>query len=106
MPFLSASASSFDEKFVGVGAARVRALFATARRLAPAIIFIDEIDSVRGRGGVGAEWGWSRAGFGVVLGLVAALGWGMTGFGVEYGGGWCEGLGCGGDGMGWPLQSH
>jgi len=46
VPFLSASASSFDEKYVGVGASRVRALFAAARKLAPAIIFIDEIDSV------------------------------------------------------------
>ena len=46
MPFFSASASGFDEKYVGVGAQRVRALFAAARRAAPAIVFIDEIDCV------------------------------------------------------------
>ena len=46
VPFFSASASGFDEKYVGVGAQRVRALFAAARRAAPAIIFIDEIDCV------------------------------------------------------------
>jgi cell division protease FtsH len=50
--FLSLNASEFVEMFVGVGASRVRDLFATARSLAPAIIFIDEIDSVgRIRGG-------------------------------------------------------
>jgi ATP-dependent Zn protease len=48
VPFFTASASSFDEKYVGVGASRVRALFAAARRMAPAIVFIDEIDSVGG----------------------------------------------------------
>jgi cell division protease FtsH len=50
--FLSLNASEFVEMFVGVGAARVRDLFATARSMSPAIIFIDEIDSVgRIRGG-------------------------------------------------------
>jgi cell division protease FtsH len=44
--FLSASGSSFQEMFVGVGASRVRALFAEARKAAPCIIFIDEIDAV------------------------------------------------------------
>ncbi|MGC8461579.1 MAG: ATP-dependent zinc metalloprotease FtsH [Candidatus Dormibacteria bacterium] len=44
--FFSISASSFEEMFVGVGASRVRALFAKARTMAPAIIFIDEVDSV------------------------------------------------------------
>jgi len=46
VPFFAASASHFDEKYVGVGASRVRALFQAARKVAPAIIFIDEIDSV------------------------------------------------------------
>ena len=53
VPFLSVSGSSFQEKFAGVGAARVRRLFARARKLAPCIIFIDEIDALgrqRGRG--------------------------------------------------------
>ncbi|CAK0787425.1 hypothetical protein CVIRNUC_010645 [Coccomyxa viridis] len=50
--FLSLNASEFVEMFVGVGASRVRDLFAQARSLAPAIIFIDEIDAVgRTRGG-------------------------------------------------------
>jgi cell division protease FtsH len=52
VPFLSASGSSFQEKFAGVGAARVRRLFAQARKLAPCVIFIDEIDALgrqRGR---------------------------------------------------------
>ncbi|MDP9387344.1 MAG: AAA family ATPase [Actinomycetota bacterium] len=46
VPFYSASASSFVEKFVGVGAARVRELFVEAKRNAPAIVFIDELDAV------------------------------------------------------------
>ncbi|MDQ3820880.1 MAG: AAA family ATPase, partial [Acidobacteriota bacterium] len=52
-PFLSVSGSSFQEKFAGMGAARVRRLFAEARRLSPCVIFIDEIDALgrqRGRG--------------------------------------------------------
>lgn len=50
--FLSLNASEFVEMFAGVGAARVRDLFGQARALAPAIIFIDEIDAVgRARGG-------------------------------------------------------
>src|SRR5437016_2653566 len=51
--FLSVSGSSFQEKFAGVGAARVRRLFARARKLSPCVIFIDEIDALgrtRGRG--------------------------------------------------------
>ena len=44
--FFSASASEFVEMFVGVGAARVRDLFANAKKNAPAIIFIDELDAV------------------------------------------------------------
>ncbi len=52
VPFYSISASEFIEMFVGVGAARVRDLFAEAKKSAPAIIFIDEIDAVgRARGG-------------------------------------------------------
>jgi len=46
VPFISISGSSFVEMFVGVGAARVRDLFAQAETLAPCIIFIDEIDAV------------------------------------------------------------
>jgi AFG3 family protein len=52
--FLSVSGSEFVEMFVGVGASRVRDLFATARKKAPAIIFVDEIDAIgkeRGKGG-------------------------------------------------------
>lgn len=46
VPFFSVSGSDFVEMFVGVGAARVRELFAAARAAAPAIIFIDEMDAV------------------------------------------------------------
>ncbi|WP_055493498.1 ATP-dependent zinc metalloprotease FtsH [Streptomyces sp. TP-A0356] len=57
VPFFSASASEFIEMIVGVGASRVRELFAEARRMAPSIIFIDEIDTIgRVRGG-GASLG-------------------------------------------------
>lgn len=52
VPFFSASASEFIEMIVGVGASRVRELFAEARKVAPAIVFIDEIDTIgRARGG-------------------------------------------------------
>jgi cell division protease FtsH len=51
VPFFSISASEFIEMFVGVGAARVRDLFEEAKKTAPAIIFIDELDAVgRSRG--------------------------------------------------------
>ena len=56
--FLAASGSSFQEKFAGLGAARVRHLFAKGRKLAPCIIFIDEVDALgrqRGRGGDSAS---------------------------------------------------
>ena len=54
VPFISVTGSSFVEMFVGVGAARVRDLFAEARKRAPAIVFIDEIDAIgqRRSGGV------------------------------------------------------
>jgi cell division protease FtsH len=53
VPFLLASGSSFQEKFAGVGASRVRRLFAEGKKVSPCIIFIDEIDALgrqRGRG--------------------------------------------------------
>jgi cell division protease FtsH len=51
VPFFSISGSEFVEMFVGVGAARVRDLFEQARKIAPAIVFIDELDSLgRARG--------------------------------------------------------
>jgi len=52
VPFFSMAASEFIEMVVGVGASRVRDLFAEAKKVAPAIIFIDELDSIgRSRGG-------------------------------------------------------
>jgi cell division protease FtsH len=54
VPFFSASASEFIEMIVGVGASRVRELFGEARKVAPAIIFIDEIDTI-GRTRAGAR---------------------------------------------------
>jgi cell division protease FtsH len=51
VPFISVTGSSFVEMFVGVGAARVRDLFAEARRRAPSIVFIDEIDAIGQRRG-------------------------------------------------------
>jgi cell division protease FtsH len=58
VPFFNLSGSDFVEMFVGVGAARVRDLFAEAKRKAPCIIFIDELDAI----------GKSRAGQGVAMG--------------------------------------
>jgi cell division protease FtsH len=58
VPFFSISGSEFVEMFVGVGAARVRDLFEQARQLAPAIIFIDELDALgRARGAFGSLGG-------------------------------------------------
>ncbi|MGO8874163.1 MAG: ATP-dependent zinc metalloprotease FtsH [Acidimicrobiales bacterium] len=55
VPFFSVTGSSFVEMFVGVGAARVRDLFSEARKRAPAIVFVDEIDAIgQRRGGSGA----------------------------------------------------
>jgi len=51
--FFAQSAASFVETFVGVGAARIRRLFKVARKHAPSIVFIDELDAVGGRRGVG-----------------------------------------------------
>lgn len=49
VPFFSASASEFVEVYSGLGSRRVRALFAAARKAAPAVVYIDEIDAVGGR---------------------------------------------------------
>jgi cell division protease FtsH len=57
VPFLSMSGSDFVEMFVGVGASRVRDLFDTAKRNAPSIIFIDEIDAVGRQRGAGLGGG-------------------------------------------------
>lgn len=57
VPFFSISGSDFVEMFVGVGASRVRDLFGEAKREAPAIIFIDEIDAVGRQRGAGLGGG-------------------------------------------------
>ena len=57
VPFFSISGSDFVEMFVGVGASRVRDLFETAKRSAPAIVFIDEIDAVGRQRGAGLGGG-------------------------------------------------
>ncbi len=57
VPFFSISGSDFVEMFVGVGASRVRDLFTTAKKHAPCIIFIDEIDAVARRRGTGLGGG-------------------------------------------------
>ena len=57
VPFYSISGSDFVEMFVGVGASRVRDLFETAKRNAPAIVFIDEIDAVGRQRGAGLGGG-------------------------------------------------
>src|SRR3989449_31952 len=58
VPFFSISASEFVEMFVGVGASRVRSLFEDAKKHAPSVVFVDELDAVgrqRGAGLVGAD---------------------------------------------------
>ncbi len=57
VPFFSTSASEFVELFVGVGASRVRDLFEQARRNAPAIIFVDELDAIGRQRGAGLGGG-------------------------------------------------
>jgi len=57
VPFYSITGSDFMEMFVGVGASRVRGLFDDARKVAPCIIFIDELDSIGRRRGAGLGGG-------------------------------------------------
>ena len=57
VPFFYISGSDFDDSFVGVGASRVRDLFDQAKKIAPAIIFIDEIDAVGRKRGSGLGGG-------------------------------------------------
>src|SRR5260370_29785166 len=57
VPFISVTGSDFMEMFVGVGASRVRDLFQTARKQGPAIIFVDEIDSIGRKRGAGLGGG-------------------------------------------------
>jgi cell division protease FtsH len=57
VPFISITGSEFLELYVGVGAARVRDLFATARKKSPAIVFIDEIDAIGRKRGTGIGGG-------------------------------------------------
>ena len=64
VPFFSINGSEFVEMFVGVGAARVRDLFAQAREKAPAIIFIDELDALGRARGAFASGGRALAGLG------------------------------------------
>lgn len=59
VPFYGMSGSDFVEMFVGVGAARVRDLFETARQVAPCVLFIDEIDAIGGKRGGGFSSGGS-----------------------------------------------
>jgi len=62
VPLFSISGSNFVEMFVGVGASRVRDLFEQAKRMAPSIVFIDEIDKIAGRSSAGSGPDVSREG--------------------------------------------
>jgi cell division protease FtsH len=57
VPFMTVAGSDFSDKFVGEGKEKVKALFAAARRYAPCILFIDEIDAVGGKRGSGNDLG-------------------------------------------------
>lgn len=80
VPFFSISGSDFVEMFVGVGAARVRDLFEDAKRHAPCIVFIDEIDAVARRRGSGLGGGHDEREQTLNQMLVE-----MDGFGVNQG---------------------
>ncbi|XP_065665254.1 ATP-dependent zinc metalloprotease YME1L1 isoform X2 [Hydra vulgaris] len=60
VPFFFASGSEFDEMFVGVGAARIRKLFASAKEHAPSIIFMDELDAIGGKRNANDSQPYSR----------------------------------------------
>ena len=80
VPFFSISGSDFVEMFVGVGASRVRDLFADAKKNAPCIVFIDEIDAVARRRGTGMGGGHNEREQTLNQMLVE-----MDGFGVNEG---------------------
>ena len=80
VPFFSISGSDFVEMFVGVGASRVRSLFEDAKKNAPAIIFIDEIDAVGRKRGAGLGGGHDEREQTINQLLVE-----MDGFGVNQG---------------------
>ena len=80
VPFFSISGSDFVEMFVGVGASRVRALFEDAKKAAPCIVFIDEIDAVARRRGTGMGGGHDESEQTLNQLLVE-----MDGFGVNEG---------------------
>ena len=80
VPFFSISGSDFVEMFVGVGAARVRDLFAEAKKHSPCIVFIDEIDAVARRRGSGLGGGHDEREHTLNQMLVE-----MDGFGVNEG---------------------
>ena len=82
VPFFQVSGSSFDDMFVGVGAKRVRDLFAKAKKAAPAIIFIDEIDSVASKRGQNSI---SGSGGGIVDQTINQLLAEMDGFNTKTG---------------------